>query len=140
MIIELKVDIKPRAYQSVRYTGKDKGIFYKPKWVKEYQSAIWKQVEKQTKGFTFPGPVRILKLIYFHKTLNKKLWGKYKETKPDLMDNLHKPFFDSISGKDKGTGRLKLIKDDSLIVEVNGLIRKVWSQHPGILCQIEGIE
>ena len=56
----------------------------------------------------------------------------YKSTKPDLTDNLQKAWVDACNGL--------LWKDDSLIVEISGIVRKIYGHVPRIEFEVEEIE
>ena len=150
---KMKIIIKgePMAKQSVRisawHDSKNKKTYlskYQPKktedWKNNAQAQIAYQLPKDFKPF--PGAVRIKNLTFIFKPL--KAFSKkklkfieeggilYKETKPDLMDNLNKLLFDSCNGV--------LFLDDSRIVEHEGKLRKIYGLEPRIEFEIEEIK
>jgi len=92
------------------------------------------------KNFTpFRGPVIVKELLFVFPPLSTwpkyKLYdlaqGKvfYKDTKPDITDNLCKGLFDAMEGI--------IYMNDSQICE-QGLTRKIYGLKPGIYLTIEG--
>lgn len=127
------------AHQSVRKSRG--GAFYQPKKVQKYKDRIrldaisqltlkftaWKEVviiDELT--FIFP-PIESLKAVDHAKIASGEI--VYKQTKPDLTDNLQKAFIDALSGV--------LFKDDNIIVEEN-CVRKVYGHRPGIILRARG--
>ena len=143
--LKVSIDIRPRAWQSVRASisndrnktvrfrkRKVKLIFRKPKWVEAYKSKIIYQIRSKVGPVKLIGKVRVVSLIYNYKTARKKLHGEYKETHPDLMDNMNKPLFDALT---KGG----FIEDDRYIVE-SLLTRKAWGDADRIDLHLQEIE
>lgn len=126
--------IKPLSHQSVRVVGRGsrKPRFYQPAKVRKYQTEIIMKLKSYGVKVKLKGPLRVVRLVYRYKTTIKKLWGEIKFTRPDLNDNLNKPFFDALT---KGG----FIEDDGRIGEFL-LLRKVWSNHNGIELHIEEIK
>ena len=104
--LELTLNLRAQPHQSVRFTRS--GRSYKPKKIMDYQSYVIKLVSDQLpEGFEIiPAGTLIFidKLHYqyaYPKSFSKKKkqQGKiYKETKPDLQDNLNKAFLDALEG------------------------------------------
>jgi Holliday junction resolvase RusA-like endonuclease len=127
-------DIRPLSHQSVRVVGRgsNKPRFYQPAKVKKYQLQIQMKLKMMGIKAKLKGPLRVVRLVYHYKTPIKKLQGTIKFTRPDLNDNLNKPFFDALT-------RGGFIEDDGRIGEFL-LLRKIWSDHNGIEIHIEEID
>lgn len=106
-MIELTINGIPKPKQSVRFTKS--GIRYKSKDVVIYERSIRTQVNTQIpKGFKIlDEPVTAYVTYVFpipsSFSLKKKEFIKnggviYKDTKPDLIDNLNKALFDALQG------------------------------------------
>lgn len=145
-IIKLKILGEPKAKQSVKMANrKDKtgNAFihkYQPRKVVEHERNLSFDIKSQIPaGFIpFEGPVRINKLFYIfapikslkkfqHEAING---GKivYKQSRPDLSDNLNKSVFDCMTGI--------VYKDDSQIVSMNN-VKKFYGVVPRIEIELE---
>jgi len=132
---------EPMAIQSMRITNK--GHRYQPKKNLNYKAQIRSQLLQQLPKSFVPlrGPVIIKDLIYVFPPLKNFPKYKinmlkngntiYKKTKPDLLDNLSKGFFDACEGI--------LFLNDSQIVECKGM-KKVYGLKPRIEFEIEEVE
>ena len=108
-------------HQSVRFTKT--GHSYKPKKIMDYQKYIVSLVSSQLpEGFeTIPsGSLIFIEELHYQYAYpkafskKKKQQGKiYKETKPDLPDNLNKAFLDALEGV--------VYEQDQNIVSINNL-------------------
>jgi Holliday junction resolvase RusA-like endonuclease len=108
-------------HQSVRFTKT--GHSYKPKKIMDYQKYIVSLVSSQLpEGFeTIPsGSLIFIEELHYQYAYpkafskKKKQQGKiYKETKPDLQDNLNKAFLDALEGV--------VYEQDQNIVSINNL-------------------
>jgi Holliday junction resolvase RusA-like endonuclease len=141
MQINLAFPVEPIPNQSVRasirYDRYKKPYihYHKPKNIVDYQKNIaWIAKSQLPCGFKLiDGPIIVEHLVYSFSPLNsftKKMINSlqngdvmYKDTKPDVTDNLNKPFFDALEGI--------LFKNDSRIVHINNL-KKVYNLNPGI--------
>lgn len=139
--ISLTLFGEPMPKQSVRSTKT--GHHYQPQKVvdklKDYQSQIRKQLPKDFKMFETCVFVRKMHFLYaplksFHKEKGKMEAirnGKkyYKNSRPDLPDNLKKLVNDSMSGL--------VFTDDSLIVSEDN-IKKYYSVGGCVIIDLEG--
>lgn len=127
---------KPRPKQSVQFTKT--GIAYQPTEVKLLQQNIRAQVVNQIpKNFVpWKGPlfVSCVYVFPFTTSLTKKLKkqvkkGKilYKDSRPDLTDNLNKPLFDAMNEI--------VFMDDSQICKFEAV--KYYDEIPKILVTIQ---
>ena len=104
--LELVFDARPTPHQSVRFTRN--GHSYKPQKIVDYQLHIISLVKGQLPvGFEIipaGSLIFIDKLHYqyaYPKAFSKKKRQQdkiYKQTKPDLQDNLNKAFLDALEG------------------------------------------
>jgi len=131
---------RPMPKQSVRSTKS--GHFFQPvemkERVKDYQNQIVQQLPEQFKMFT--KQVHILKLHYIYaplKSFSKIQMDKlkageiiYKNTRPDLSDNLKKLVLDSLSEL--------VYSDDSIIVSEDN-VKKYFGLQDAILIDLEGL-
>lgn len=99
----LELNIRPMPHQSVRF-GRN-GIKYKPKKVVDYQNYVQRLVLDQLPNdfVIIPkGTPITVDYIHYCYAYPKNMSKKYrvgqipKTTKPDLQDNLNKPFFDAL--------------------------------------------
>jgi Holliday junction resolvase RusA-like endonuclease len=119
--LELVFDARPTPHQSVKFTRN--GHSYKPKKIVDYQLHIISLVRDQLPvGFEIipaGSLIFIDKLHYqyaYPKAFSKKKRQQdkiYKQTKPDLQDNLNKAFLDALEGV--------VYKQDQNIVCINNL-------------------
>ncbi len=128
----------PKAKQSFRFTKK--GLKYKPKDIKEAERNIEMQVRKQLpSGFkVIDEPLKINKLHYIFpvpRSFSKKVHQKieqglivYKQTKPDLTDNLSKTVMDALEGI--------VFTNDSRIISMDN-VKKIYGVAPRIEIEIE---
>ena len=132
--LELKLNIKPLAHQSVRFTRS--GRSYKPKKVLTYQQNIVALTKQQLpEDFVIieqgtPIVVEYLNYSYAYlKSTPKKKRTKPipKTTKPDLQDNLNKALFDALEGL--------VYEPDQNIVEIKHL-KKFYSESDYISLKI----
>jgi len=106
-----KIKIKPQSKQSVRYS---KNKFYTDPIKKAYVNALKQELRRQFTNQLIDKPIALsVSFVFAHR--NKKLWGTYKTTRPDL-DNLLKPLKDALSET--------VIKDDSLICRYGNIEKK----------------
>lgn len=104
--LELVFDARPTPHQSVRFTRS--GHSYKPQKIVDYQLHIISLVEGQLPvGFEIipAGTLIFIDELHYQyaypKAFSKKKRQQdkiYKETKPDLQDNLNKAFLDALEG------------------------------------------
>lgn len=143
-MIKIFFPISPKPIQSVKIgrVGNFAKAF-QPKKNVSYKGQIKYLAQKHMEDNDIKiinGPIRVCKLEYRFAPLKnfpkKKLKAIkegeiiYKDTRPDLMDNLNKGLFDALSNV--------VYKDDSQIVE-SLLIRKYYSNTPGIYLELEEI-
>lgn len=145
MVIEIKGEPKPK--QSARFrvqksnkTGKDFVMSYQSKEVKQSENNIRSQVISQLPLDWQPlkGKVVIKKLHYVFaplKSMNKRdlslIAGGgtiFKDTKPDLTDNLNKGLFDALEGI--------LYINDSQICSLDN-VKKYYGFTPKTIIEIE---
>lgn len=105
---------------------------YKPKWVKQYEKSIYAYIKSTGYKRKLTGALRITKLEYTFPIKDRRLWGKLKTTRPDLMDNLQKLPMDVLT-------KVGLIEDDSHIAECL-LLRKKYGEKENIELHIEEID
>jgi Holliday junction resolvase RusA-like endonuclease len=136
--ILLYFDVQPKAVQSVRFSRKGS---YQPRDVKDWKSSIRKQAFVSLKN-SYP-EFQIFKdkplgvsVTFGYAPL--KSWSKkkraefdkgnviYKDTSPDLTDNLMKGFIDALKGI--------IWKDDSIICHVGS--RKIFDLRAGIMLKV----
>ena len=149
---QFEFNIDPIAHQSVRqgksWTGKK--VFFKPTKIIDYQREIQNQYSSQIGNSyrTLTGPVKV-SVVYVFKYLKKHskklirdnegcIW--YKDTKPDLTDNLNKPLFDALCGDSitKGMPWVRAIENDSRIASMQCM--KIWGPEGKIVLTIESLE
>mgnify|MGYP001236739101 FL=1 len=132
--IELKLDIRPLAHQSVRFTRS--GRSYKPKKVLSYQQNIValgkQQIPKDFVIIEQGTPIVVEFIHYSYAYLKstpkkKRIIDIPKTTKPDLQDNLNKAFFDALEGL--------VYEQDQNIVEISSL-KKFYSDRDYIHIKI----
>lgn len=133
---------EPLAKQSFRFTRS--GHKYQDKDLKDWEGQAKVQLAAQLpEGFRpFQGPVVIKNLTFVFPITKgcpkyKRAYIEagndlYKETKPDLMDNLPKNVFDVCNGI--------LFTDDSNIVAHRGELKKIYGLRPRIEFEIEPLE
>ena len=139
------------AKQSVRQgkTWSGKKSFYQPEKyaLREmlYRGQIRKQLPKDFVMFT--KWVKVVNCVFVHEPTATMLKNKGKRlilesggfipktTKPDLIDNLNKLPFDSMSKK---KGLKGVFKDDSLVCEILQM-SKVWGLNPRIEIELIGV-
>ncbi len=136
MILELEFNVRPMPHQSVRFTKT--GHSYKPKKIMDYQKYIVSLVSSQLPvGFEIipaGSLIYIEQLHYIYAypkafSKKKKQQGKiYKETKPDLQDNLNKAFLDALEGI--------VYEQDQNIVSINNL-QKYYGEKDAILLTLK---
>lgn len=144
MKLSLYFDITPMAVQSVRFANMGSFIQkYQPKKNTEYKGCIKALAMNQMpmNWIVTDKPVKILKAYYVFPTLKsmpKKLVKQieegaiyYKQSKPDLMDNLNKATLDALTGV--------IWRDDSQIVHSSDSY-KIYGLRPGIELEIEVLE
>lgn len=154
--IKLILDGQPLAKQSVR-SGKKRGggsVFYQPERFAIRENKYRVQIKKQTpKGFkTFSEFVQVVSIKYIFEPTKAQLKHKAqrrwleigglipKTTRPDVVDNLAKLPFDSMSDKTKN-GRLVrkgIIKDDAIVYHTKE-ITKEYGLNPRIEIILIGI-
>ena len=138
-----RFNILPIPKQSVRQgtTWDGKNIFYQDIKFKKYEKELLRQLQPQIpKEFKILDGYLAADVLYVFpplKSLRKSdldLIEKghllYKNTKPDLMDNLNKAVFDSLAGH--------LFTNDSRICDFHA--RKLIGKSPAILLKLYDIE
>ena len=126
-------DIEPLPKQSVKQ-GKSGGkkIFYTPAAIKKYQEDLFWLAKSQYKGKILEGPVMAIITFKFLLPKSAPKWAKdavdsdyevYKDTKPDLTDNLPKPLIDAISPI--------VMENDSRISRCHG--EKIYAKSQGVM-------
>lgn len=132
-------DIEPIPKQSVRQ-GKSKNgkkVFFTPSKIVKYEEVLHLMAKKQYKGEKLTGPIYCKVNYVFTLPKSAPKWQKdnidqgyvvYKETKPDLTDNIPKPFIDAISSV--------VMDNDSRIAHSVGI--KTYGKKPGI--RVEFVE
>lgn len=146
MKLQLIIPGTPQPKQSVRSTittdkvGRLKIRHHQTEKVQANEKAISLQARVQLpKGFAaFTGPVAVTKLHYYFKP--QKHWPKYKleelkagkifykNTKPDVTDNLAKPLFDALEGL--------IFINDSQICKMDN-VAKMYGLEPRIEIEFE---
>jgi len=135
----MKIIIKgnPKGKQSFRFTKK--GIKYQPKEVKQREENIqWQVINQLPKDFQpFDCPLWVTKLHYIFAPLKSFSKRKlraiesdeiiFKDTKPDLTDNLAKLVFDALEG-------IVYINDSKIVAMDN--VRKYYGLVPRIEIEI----
>ena len=143
-MIDIFFPINPKPIQSTKFARLGKFTkTYQPKDNVEYKGQIRHLAKIYMEENSLPiisKAVRIIKVEYRFpplKSFSKRKLSSlargnilYKESRPDLMDNLNKGFFDALQSV--------LYTDDSLIVE-SLLTRKIYSLNPGIHLVLEEI-
>ncbi|HBM16073.1 MAG TPA: RusA family crossover junction endodeoxyribonuclease [Lentisphaeria bacterium] len=137
--MKLTFNVVPMAVQSCRFTRA--GIKYQPKENLSYKAQLRFLAEQQI-GADFKLFEKALKVhaefIFPElKSFSKKLKTRiskgsiiYKDTKPDLHDNLNKATFDALTGL--------IWKDDSQVAELSS--RKYYGVKPQIILEITEIQ
>tara|TARA_Y100000289_G_C3889703_1_gene133271 strand:- start:217 stop:639 length:423 start_codon:yes stop_codon:yes gene_type:complete len=123
----IRIEGNPRPYQSVRFTRK--GIAYKSKEAREHADFLKRTIQAQVPEDheLWDGPIIIQKATFCF--THPKSWSKkkvaelesgvtfYKDTKPDLHDNLFKAVIDAMEGI--------IFTNDSRIVKLESA-QKIW--------------
>jgi Holliday junction resolvase RusA-like endonuclease len=155
-MLELTIYGIPLAKQSARFCvrpGKHGGQYvhsYQPKKIKDHEKNVRAQIVNQLPdGFTpIQGPIVIEGLTYVFpilKSMSKKIKALaeneytivYKDTQPDLNDNLNKGLFDAMEGI--------VFNNDSQIVLMSN-VKKIYGSKPMIhirlrpITQVEYVE
>lgn len=115
------------------------GRAYQPKRILDYKDTIRTAVREQLpSGFSIIEAdtfIHVTKLHYkyaYPKSFSRKKIDSvdilYKQTKPDLHDNLNKPLFDALEGL--------VWERDQNVVSINDL-RKYYAEEDGIILEIE---
>lgn len=147
-VLKLELFGIPMAKQSVRSTRN--GLFYQPKESDErkqdYIRQIKQQLPKDFKPFTKQVFITKFHCIYpplksFHKKKGKMDAIRngeifYKNTQPDLIDNLKKLVFDCF-GKDKKT-KIPLVLDNDGIIVGEDNTRKYYGTGGMIIIEMKG--
>ena len=81
-------------------------------------------------------PIRLMIVFFFDVKQPKKIWGKYKTTKPDV-DNFAKELIDAMS-EDEKNGKRGFWKDDSQIVDLH--IVKYYAEKASIYVEWAEVE
>lgn len=136
MILELEFNVRPTPHQSMQFTRS--GRSYKPRKIVNYQKYVVELVKPQLpEGFEIipaGSLIYIEQLHYIYAypkafSKKKKQQGKiYKETKPDLQDNLNKAFLDALEGV--------VYEQDQNIVSINNL-QKYYGEKDAILLTLK---
>ena len=144
MKVDIFYPINPKPIQSTKFARMGKFTkTYQPKNNAEYKGQLrhLAKIYMEENGLDIiSGAVRIILVEYRFsppKSFSKRKVSSlalgntiYKETRPDLMDNLNKGLFDAMQSV--------LYVDDGLIVE-SLMTRKIYSLNPGIHLILEEI-
>lgn len=143
-MITLEIDVEPMAVQSVRSSiVKGKIFHYQPPKVHAWKEAVALLARAQLPASfePFNKPIAVgMDFIFpigktgWHKETRRKIengWLRYKDGKPDLLDNLPKATADALNGI--------LWTDDRLIVKNLGGI-KVYGKNAMIRVRVEEVE
>jgi len=135
----IDIPVRPKAVQSVRYSGRG-GKFHPDPKVKAWKAAITPYIERAMDGPPSEKPIRVAKAIYefkLPKSAKKALReavqrGEVKryDPRPDL-DNLGKGVWDECEDR--------IFVDDKQICEY-GLLRKVYSLRDGMQIVLEELD
>lgn len=103
-----------------------------------YKTKSLKETERSYKALLLPhkpekpaeGPIRLFICLYFPVKEPKKLWGKYKATRPDV-DNFCKALVDQMT-------QVGFWKDDSQVVDYH--IKKFYAEKASIYIEYEELK
>lgn len=115
--------------QGKRYDGR-RGIYFKSKTLLETERLYHTQFMLHKPEQPAEGPIRLFIVLYFDKKSPKKLWGKYKTTRPDA-DNFCKALIDQM-------GQCGYFKDDAQVADLH--IIKRYAEKAQIYIEWEALE
>lgn len=126
----LSFETMPKATAQMRqYNGKTH-ICYKPKSLLETERLYRTLLLPHKPKTPAAGPIRLFIVLYFDKKSPKKLWGKYKTTRPDA-DNFCKALIDQMT-------KVGFWNDDAQIADLH--IIKRYAEKAQIYIEWEALE
>lgn len=115
--------------QERQFNGKSR-ICYKSKTLLETERLYRAQLIPHKPEKPVEGAVRLLIVLYFDKKSPKKLWGKFKITRPDI-DNFCKALIDQMT-------KVGFWIDDSQIADYH--VKKYYAEQASIYVEWESLE
>lgn len=117
----LDFDTMPKGTaQGKRYDGR-RGIYFKSKTLLETESLYRTKLLPHKPKTPSGSPIRLFIVLYFDKKSPKKLWGRYKTTRPDV-DNFCKALIDQMT-------HVGYWEDDSQVADLHIIKRYAETAH-----------
>lgn len=126
----LKFATMPKGTAQMRKFNGYTHTSYKSKTLKETERIYKAQLLPHRPEKPAEGAVRLFIVLYFDKKSPKKLWGKFKTTRPDV-DNFCKALVDQLT-------QAGFWKDDAQIVDYR--VKKYYAEQASIYIEYEEIE